>query len=223
MGPGTETAWQHDGRVLPNGEVSFFDDGSNPPIHSQSRAVRIALDFNTHRARLAADYVHPDPPLLAASQGNAQTLADGNVLVGYGGVPQISEYAAGGALLFDAHQPYEMSFYRAFRFPWDGRPLSPPAVLASFNNTSEETIVHASWNGATAVSAWRVLAGQRAGALAVQETMGLSGFESSSTLPKRYDYVEVQALDAAGRTLATSPTVRTVGYAASLASTGATR
>ena len=52
MGPGTETAWQHDGRVLPNGEVTFFDDGSNPPIHHQSRAVRISLNFKTHEARL---------------------------------------------------------------------------------------------------------------------------------------------------------------------------
>ena len=81
-----------------------------------------------------------------------QTLADGNTLVGYGGVPAISEYAQDGALLFDAHQPYDMSFYRAFRFPWSGRPASPPAVLASLNDTAEETIVHASWNGATDVA-----------------------------------------------------------------------
>ena len=78
MGPGTKTAWQHDGRVLPDGEVTFFDDGSNPPIHSQSRGVRIALDFKTHQARLVSAYTHPDPPLLAPSQGNMQTLADGN-------------------------------------------------------------------------------------------------------------------------------------------------
>ena len=131
MGPGTETAWQHDGRILPDGEVTFFDDGSNPPIHQQSRAVRIALDFKTHEARLASSYTHPNPPLLAASQGNMQTLADGNTVVGYGGVPAISEYAPGGSLLFDAHLPFDMSFYRAFRFPWSGRPLSPPAVLAA--------------------------------------------------------------------------------------------
>ena len=81
-----------------------------------------------------------------------QTLPGGNTLVGYGGVPAISEYAADGTLLFDAHQPYDMSFYRAFRFPWSGRPASPPAVLASLNDTGEETIVHASWNGATDVA-----------------------------------------------------------------------
>ncbi len=183
MGPGTEMAWQHDGRVLPDGEITFFDDGSNPPIHSQSRAIRITLDLKAHRARLVSAYTHPDPPLLAASQGNMQTLPDGNTLVGYGGVPAISEFAKDGSLLFDAHQPYDMSFYRAFRFPWSGRPLTPPAVLASRNNTGEETIVHASWNGATDVSSWRVLAGKQPGALAAQATIAAVDFESATTLP----------------------------------------
>ncbi len=50
MGPGTKMAWQHDGRMLPDGELTFFDDGSNPPIHSQSRAVRIELDLDAHVA-----------------------------------------------------------------------------------------------------------------------------------------------------------------------------
>jgi hypothetical protein len=218
MGPGTKTAWQHDGRVLPDGEVTFFDDGSNPPIHSQSRGVRIALDFKAHQARLAVAYTHPGSPLLAASQGNMQTLADQNALVGYGGVPAISEYAAtGGSLLFDAHLPYDMSFYRAYRFPWSGRPLSPPAVLAGLNDTGEETIVHASWNGATGVTSWRVLAGKRAGSLTARATIPAgSEFESSTTLPEKYALVAVQALDSAGHVLGVSKTVKSISYAASL-------
>ncbi len=210
-------AWQHDGRVLANGELTFFDDGSNPPIHSQSRAVRIKLDLRTREAQLVSVYTHADPPLLAASQGNMQTLADGNTLVGYGGVPAISEYAKGGALLFDAHQPFDMSFYRAFRFPWSGRPLSPPAVLASLNNTAEETIVHASWNGATGLASWRVLASEHLGSpLQAQAEIPATGFESSTTLPVKHAYVAVQALDSAGHVLGTSRTVRVIGYAASL-------
>jgi hypothetical protein len=220
MGPGTETAWQHDGRVLADGEITFFDDGSNPPIHQQSRAVRIALDLETHEARLVVAYTHANPPLLAASQGNMQTLADGNTVVGYGGVPAISEYAGDGALLFDANLPFDMSFYRAYRVPWRGRPLSPPAALASLNDTGEETIVHASWNGATEVAAWRVLAGKGGGALAVQTTIPAGGFESSTTLPKKYARVAVQALDSAGRVLGASPAVRAISYAASLPSPG---
>jgi Arylsulfotransferase (ASST) len=220
MGRGTETAWQHDGRILPDGDVTFFDDGSNPRIHNQSRAVRIALDFKTHEARLVSAYTHTNPPLLAASQGNMQTLADQNTVVGYGGVPAISEYATTGTLLFDANLPFDMSFYRAFRFPWSGRPLSPPAVLADLNNTGEETIVHASWNGATEVSSWRVLAAARSQTLEVQATIPASGFESSTTLPDKYTRVAVQALDSAGRVLSTSQTVQVISYAASLPSAG---
>ena len=216
MGPGTKTAWQHDARMLPDGEVSFFDDGSNPPIHTQSRAIRVKLDLTRHRATLAASYTHPDPPLLAPSQGNAQTLPDGDTLVGYGGVPAISEYASDGALLFDAHQPLEMPFYRAFRYPWSGRPATPPAVLASLNNTAEETIVHASWNGATSVASWRVLAGEDPESLKAQTVIAASGFESSTILPSTHSYVAVQALDAAGRVLGTSRAASVVSYATSL-------
>jgi hypothetical protein len=216
MGPGTRTAWQHDARMLPDGEVTLFDDGANPPIHSQSRAIRIALDFETHEARLVSSYTHPDPPLLSASQGNMQTLADGNTVVDYGGTPQISEYGSNGELLFDASLPYDMSSYRGFRFPWSGRPLSPPALLANLNNTGEETIVHMSWNGATEVSAWRVLVGANAGSLSVQATVAATGFESSTILPKRYDYAQVQALGADGQQLGSSPTSRVIAYDAAL-------
>jgi hypothetical protein len=213
MGPGTKTAWQHDARMLPDGEVTMFDDGSNPPIQSQSRGVRIALDRTRRTARLSAAYRHPNPPLLAASQGNMQTLPDGNVLIGYGGVPQISEYAPGGALLFDAHLPFEMSNYRAFRFPWSAQPASPPAALANLNNTGEETIVRASWNGATDVASWRVLAGPSLQELQPVATFPDSDFESQTILRKRYVYVAAQALDSSGRLLATSNSVKVGPYA----------
>jgi hypothetical protein len=220
MGPGTETAWQHDGRILPDGEVTFYDDGSNPPIHHQSRGLRITLDFGTREARLAFAYTHANPPLLAASQGNMQTLANGNAVVGWGAVPAISEYSSGGSPLFDAHLSYDLTFYRAFRFPWSGRPLSPPAVLASRNNTDEETIVHVSWNGATGVSSWRVLAGMQSGSLTPQATIPATGFESSTILPQKYTRVAVQALDSKGRVLGSSATAQVISYDSSLPSAG---
>ncbi len=216
MGPGTQTAWQHDGRVLPDGDVTLFDDGSDPPVHSQSRAVRIALDFTTHQAVLRSAYTHASPPLLAASQGNAQTLADGDTVVGWGGVPAISEYARNGVLLFDAHLPFDLIFYRGFRFPWVGRPLSPPTAVANQNDTGEETIVDMSWNGATEVASWRVLAGNGPGSLQPRTTVNTTGFETSTILPKRYAYVAVQALDSAGDVLGTSTAVPVRTYAASL-------
>jgi hypothetical protein len=217
-----DTAWQHDARMLSNGEVTMFDDGSDPPEHSQSRAVRISLDLETRTATLVSALTHPGPPLLAASQGNMQTLASGNTVVGYGGIPQVSEYSKSGSLLFDAHLSYDMASYRDFRFPWSGRPASAPAVLANLNNTDEETIVHMSWNGATDVASWRVLAGKDPSSLAPQTTTTAAGFETATIVPKTFEtssktlgYVAVQALDSSGRVLATSHTVPVKSYAAS--------
>ncbi|MEA2216350.1 MAG: hypothetical protein QOK19_1911 [Solirubrobacteraceae bacterium] len=223
MGPGTQTAWQHDARMLGDAEITLFDDGANPPVHKQSRGLRIALDFTKMQARLLASYVHPDPPLLSASQGNMQTLGGGNSLIGYGGLPAITEFAPDGTVLFDAHTPYDMSFYRAFRYPWSALPATPPVVFASENDTGEETIVHASWNGATGVAAWRVLAGKSEAALSTQATIPALDFESETILPVKYAYAKVQALDRGGRVLGSSAAVKTIGFYASLTRPGAAK
>ncbi|HYM53914.1 MAG TPA: arylsulfotransferase family protein, partial [Solirubrobacteraceae bacterium] len=213
MAPGAETAWQHDARLQPDGSVTLFDDGSSPRIHYQSRGVRLAIDLRRHTARLAGSYPHPGAPLLADSQGNMQTLADQSFVIGWGAIPSVSELARDGSLLFDAHLPPGSSSYRAFRFPWAGHPLSSPSVSARVLVTGDSTAVFASWNGATEVASWRVLAGPSSGALTPVATMPDTGFESSVTYPNTYpehkvEYVAVQALGAAGQLLATSPTVQ---------------
>jgi hypothetical protein len=216
MGPGTTTRWQHDARMLPNGDITIYDDESPPaPADSQARGVTIALDLMTHQARLVSALTHANPALRADSQGNMQTLADGNTVVAFGGVPEITEYGKNGSLLLDAHLAYDLIFYRSFRYPWSARPSSPPALVANLDNVSQ-TIVHMSWNGATDVASWRVLAGRQRGSLLVRATVADSGFESSTVLPDSFAYAAVQALDSAGNVLATSHTVRVGTYAASL-------
>jgi hypothetical protein len=213
MGPGAEMAWQHDVRLQANGTVTGFDDGSNPRVHYESRGLELALDMARHRATVTHTYTHPGAVLVANSQGNMQDLANGDEVVGWGAKPYVSEFAPSGALLFDAHMPLEMSSYRAFRFPWSGHPLSQPAVSAKVLPSGDTTAVYASWNGATGVSSWRVLAGPDPGSLTAQATMPDTGFESSVSYPDSYEknkveYLAVQALDAAGHLLATSPTVK---------------
>jgi hypothetical protein len=212
MGPGTKTFWQHDGRILPDGDVTFFDDGSSPPEEFQSRAVRIALNFSTHAATLVSAIDHPAPPILSASQGNMQTLADGNTVVDYGGIPQISEYSPTGALLFDAHLAYDLTSYRGYRYAWRAIPASPPVVDAHLDHTSLETVLHMSWNGATGLASWRVLAGSGSDTLTPQTAVPSSGFETSTILPKNYAYIEVQALNATGQVLGTSHPVAVASY-----------
>ena len=211
MGAGTSPAWQHDARLQPDGSVTMFDDGSNPQIHYQSRGIRVALDFAHHSTRLLAAYPHPAGPLLADSQGNMQMLPSGNLVIGWGAIPSVTELGPAGRVLLDAHLPAGFSSYRAFRFPWSGHPLSQPALSARELLTGDSVAVAASWNGASGVVSWRVLAGPSEGALTPQVTMPDSGFESSVTFPSVNAYVAVEAFDSAGQLLGTSATVKVAG------------
>jgi hypothetical protein len=67
--------------------------------------------------------------------------------------------------------------------------------------------VYASWNGATTVAGWRVLAGESENALAPVASGAFSGFETALAVPGAPSYVAVQALDAAGNVLGSSPTI----------------
>jgi hypothetical protein len=211
MGPGAEAAWQHDSRLQPDGTITLFDDGSNPRLHYQSRGVRLAIDEAHHTARVVQVYPHPENPVVSDSQGNMQTLPSGNVVIGWGSVPSVTELDRAGGLLLDAHLPPGYSSYRAFRHPWQGHPLWLPGASARLLAAKDATAVFASWNGATDVTSWRVLAGSSPGALAVRATMPVSGFESSTTLPDAFPYVAAQAIGAGGQVLGTSAVVKVGG------------
>jgi hypothetical protein len=211
MAPGAEVAWQHDARLQPDGTITLFDDGSNPRVHYQSRGVRLQIDEGRHTARLAGVYQHPGNGLVSDSQGNMQTLPSGKVVIGWGSVPSVTELGSAGELLLDAHMPPGYSSYRAFRFPWAGHPIAPPNASARLLAARDSTAVFASWNGATDIHSWRVLAGASADALTPRATMPVGGFESSLTLPDPYPYVAVQALGSAGQLLGTSAAVKVEG------------
>ena len=147
------------------------------------------------------------PSLSSGSQGNIQQLANGDMFVGWGSEPYFSEYSASGQLLFDAHMHGSYESYRTYRFPWTGTPASLPAIAAAKASGGRVT-VYASWNGDTRTASWRVLAGASAQTLAPVATGARGGFETAVTTPAGAPYVAVQALDASGALLATSPTIR---------------
>ena len=117
----------------------------------------VEIDEDAMRATLVREYTHPDK-LLSATQGNVQVLPNGNVFVGWGSSPVISEFSHDGELLFDAAFPTEGETYRAFRFPWKGYPKTHPAIAAE-SGQGDKVKIYASWNGATEVATWQVLAG----------------------------------------------------------------
>jgi hypothetical protein len=107
--------------------------------------------------------------------------------------------------VFDGRFVDDNSSYRAYRFQWTGTPDSLPAVAAS--NSGSTTNVYVSWNGDTRTASWRVLAGASSSGLTPVATASKQGFETQITIPAAA-YVEVQALDSAGRTLAASKAVQ---------------
>src|SRR5262249_20686163 len=143
-------------------------------------------------------YAHR-PNLLSTSQGNAQVLPDGHMFVGWGSNDYFTEFARDGKVLLDGRfGTRKVDSYRAYRFRWIGRPTDRPAVVARRGN------VYVSWNGATEVKRWRVLAGPSRGRLEAVKNVAKNGFETRIALPSRARVVEVQALDARGGVLRTS-------------------
>jgi hypothetical protein len=114
-------AWQHDPEALGHNTYTFLDNESaGTPLLSYSRAITVKLDQRSHVATLVASDDQPEG-LSAASQGNAQTTPDRDLLVGWGILPYISEFSPSGQLIFNAQLPAGVNSYRAYLLPW------PPA------------------------------------------------------------------------------------------------
>ncbi len=202
MDPGTGTAWQHDISWQPDHTLTLFDNGDSPQEHPQTRIVHERIDWSDRTVQLISEAVHT-PSLLANSQGDDQLLPDGDSFVGWGAQPYMSEFSPAGKLVFDARMSAPGASYRAYTYPWTGAPAAPPA-LALRSGGGEALTAYASWNGATGVSAWQLLAGPSPTQLAPVATAPSSGFETAIAANSAQPYFAVAALDAAGQTIATS-------------------
>jgi hypothetical protein len=156
-----------------------------------------------HTASLASSYTHQNRPLDPAFLGSMNVLPNGNALVGWGSQPYFSEYSKTGQLLLDAVWPGKDLSYRAeFSSNWVGTPYFPPNGAA--RKVKGKVTVYASWDGATQVTSWKVLAGSNPNHLPVVATKGKSGFETAIALAKSAKVYKVQAFDAKGHLLRTS-------------------
>jgi hypothetical protein len=203
MGPGSIFAWQHDARRQPDGSLTVFDNGATPAVEKLSRGLILDVDEPAMTATLLRQYTHAG--ILAGSQGSVQPLPNGNVFVGWGEVPRVTEFDHDGSIVFDALLGERYECYRAFRLPWHGQPADAPALAIS--GQGEERTAYASWNGATEVRRWRLLSGADGAALRPVASVRAVGFESALAAAAPGPYFAVQAIDGAGRTLAQSSTV----------------
>src|SRR5215217_3952321 len=213
MGPGSRFSLQHDARRLPDGTISIFDNGNTvfdglvPKVVEESRGIVLDVNETKMKVSLLREYRHPDK-MYAHASGNVQLLPNGNKFIGWGRALHFSEFSRDRKkLLFDGKLPEGNRSYRYFRYEWSGYPTDRPACVAE--RTSENDVrVYASWNGATEIESWEVLAGAHPGKLEPLGSVPRNGCETALVAQTSHRYVAARAKDRSGQALGTSAPVK---------------
>jgi hypothetical protein len=124
------------------------------------------------------------------------------MFVGWGTNPYFSEFDADGKLLLDGVLVKGDPTYRSFIGDWEGHPVELPAAAA--RHASDDATIYASWNGATEVASWNVLAGRTRTSLTPAGSAPKTGFETVIKVPSKGPYFVVEPRDAKGRVLSRS-------------------
>ncbi|KAI0440634.1 Arylsulfotransferase-domain-containing protein [Xylaria telfairii] len=217
-GNATDFAFQHDARFTDDDEtqITLFD---NHAMHITSptsgcttnctRALRIALDYETMEVRLVSQFYHPQS-VQAWAQGGYHLLPNGNAIIGWGVVPAMTEFDEAGNVIMDIQiRPWNTTaagggpLYRVYKFDWVGQPHWEPSC-AFVDGT-----VYVSWNGATEVVSWSLAAGPSPLTMEHVATVKKAGFETGILAPNDVAFVRVDALDAEGNVIGSSNVVDT--------------
>jgi hypothetical protein len=214
--PGWRFCAQHDARWTPNGHITVFDNGGTAlaggslcPRHP-ARVEEFRLNPARKTVRLLRSI--SSEPLSAARGyfpgwvGGAQRQPNGNLLISWGTTGQITEVTP-RRRRFALRMRIGHWTYRAVRAPWTGRPPGRPRVAA--RRVGAAVDVWASWNGATEVRRWQVLAGDPRGRLfPVGPASGFADLETRVRVRTAARFVAVRALSLHGRALGESLAVR---------------
>ena len=154
----------------------MFDNGSTPPKEKQSRGLLLEPDTSgAHGQRSCRQFTNPSRTLLAESQGNTLSLPGGDWLMGYGGLPNFTEYDSSGHVLLDGTLGKNVQDFRTYLSPWSGAPATGAVrSLARPNGAGRDRASRAAGTARPSVASWRVLAGASATALAPVATRAAS-------------------------------------------------
>ena len=198
--------FQHDAQLLSGNRISLFDDEAGPPKKGPfSRGLILKLNTRQRSAKVEQQY-YRSTTTSAQSEGSVQTRGSGNVFVGYGSEPFFSEFSPGGRLLYDGSLPKDDGSYRTFRYRWHGDPQTSPTLAVQITSSSK-VAAFASWNGATAVKRWELLAGPEEDKMRPIGSARSTGFETEIDANRAGVVYAVRAIDSHGHVLATSEAV----------------
>ncbi|CAD0094070.1 unnamed protein product [Aureobasidium vineae] len=210
-GQATNFAWQHDARWRNTNltEMTLFDNGAADWVktENETRGLWLSLDYDDMSVTLKQDYISPEG-ILSVSQGSVQALSNGNVFMGYGSNGAFIEYTNEGEAIWDVQFGIignsSVQSYRAYKQNWQGFPGWNPSIAATGNGT-DNTTVYVSWNGATEIKQWAILASNSSSSLATADDLWKNvtktGFETNVTVGTDARYIRAAALNADGEVL----------------------
>lgn len=210
-GNATNFAWQHDARWQNNKltTLTLFDNGAADWVDTETatRGLWLTLDYDDMSVTLDQAYLSPED-ILSASQGSVQPLSNTNVFMGYGNNAAFTEYTKDGDVVWDVQFGIignaSVQSYRAYKQNWTGYPSWNPSIAATGNGTAHST-VFMSWNGATEIVTWALLASSSSmdlvNATSLWKNVTKDGFESNATVGSGHRYIRAAALNAQGEVL----------------------
>ena len=114
---------------------------------------------------------------------------------------------AAGHVLLDGTLGRNVQDFRTYLSPWSAHPTSTPSLAIQAHSAGAMTVA-ASWNGATEVASWQVLAGTSPASVTLAASAPKRGYQTSVAVTPAPAYVAVQALNATGAVIGRSPTIK---------------
>ncbi|NQT24800.1 aryl-sulfate sulfotransferase [candidate division KSB1 bacterium] len=123
-------SYQHDIRVLPNGNYTLFDNGN---YHSPPFSRALELSVNTQNWTVTKVWAYRNPSgMLSQIMGNVQRLNNGNTLINWG--PTQTEVTPNGSVAYLFQFINAAISYRVLRFPWDVIAPAPHLIIEPQGN-----------------------------------------------------------------------------------------
>ncbi|KAF1360596.1 hypothetical protein EJ07DRAFT_115600 [Lizonia empirigonia] len=136
--------------------MTLFDNGPTDDI-AYSRGLLLDVNQNDMTVKLIQDFTN-GAKTFAQFEGSLQAIDPSNettnYLIGYGSQPYFAELNSNGDVLLDVQfgKTNAVNAYRAYKLPWQGKPLTKPDVHWDKDGSK----AYFSWNGQTDCESWVV-------------------------------------------------------------------
>jgi len=159
-----DTLWfshQHTAYILPNGNLTLFDNGN---WHDPRESRAIEYDVDDENLTMTRVWEYRNIGQFGSAMGITQRLPGGNTLIGWGNSnPNVTEVRPDGSKAFELTFDAGAFSYRAFRLDWEDA-ISPTDSWYEIQN--DYVLLHFDTTGAGPITHYNVYADTTDGAMA---------------------------------------------------------